>query len=120
MRFKSLRIFLAAVVIGISTLLAAAPAPAQEGGINKSELVKYEGFVCGLDVVLTPTRTGQSLKCFAFINRERPPGQEEIKVLTSEPLLQSALETATLKGARVEVTYIERGNFNILMRVRIL
>jgi hypothetical protein len=77
-------------------------------------MTTYEGTVDGLDVIAAP---GESIRCFAFIN-DRPG--EYIQVETSEGRLQTALETATVKKARVEVSYTESGPQKVLTRVRLL
>lgn len=74
----------------------------------------YEGTVDGLDVIATPDQT---IRCLAFINDEHG---EYVQVETSEGRLQTALETATVKNIRVEVSYTENGPQEILNRVRLL
>lgn len=71
----------------------------------------------GIDVMAAP---GQKGRCLAFISPEKRGGGDEIQVETENPMLQSALETASIKGVQVEVTYDENGGSKELKRVRLL
>jgi hypothetical protein len=74
----------------------------------------FSGTVSGIDVIATP---GQHIRCLAFI-RANP--QNEIQVTTESHQLQTALELASSKKARVEVSYEEHGQLKKLTRVQLL
>jgi hypothetical protein len=79
--------------------------------------VAYEGYVSGIDVIATE---GKPVVCLAFISKEKPPGPDEIQVAALEARLQSALESASVRGMKVEVSYVEKDGQKVLTRVRIL
>jgi hypothetical protein len=68
-------------------------------------------------VIATP---GKEIRCLAFINKNKQPGSESIQISTTSYRLQSALESAAVRGVKVEVAYIVKGVEKVLTRVRIL
>lgn len=98
------------VFLAIVSPMAAAP-------VSKAVVETYEGYVDGIDVI---ANQGQPVLCLAFINKENQPGSEYIQVTTTEGRLQSALETASIKRVRVEVSYSEDNGQKKLNRVRLL
>jgi hypothetical protein len=76
--------------------------------------ISAQGFVSGLDVIATPPSPTRFL---AFVGDDR---LSEIQVESELHSLQTAMETAMLKGVRVEVSYAPNGQQKILTRVRLL
>ena len=74
----------------------------------------FEGKVSGIDVTATP---GQPARCLAFVSQGP---SSEIQVTTGDPQLQSALETACSKNAKVEASFEQSGQEKKLTRVRLL
>ncbi len=77
----------------------------------------FTGLVNGIDVIAMP---GQPVRCLAFVTQS--PGHE-IQVTTELHALQTALELASSKKARVEVSYEENEENdpeNKLTRVHLL
>ena len=76
----------------------------------------YEGYISGIDVIATK---GKPVRCLAFVNK-KPRSPQYIQVETDDHSVQTALEMASAKGAKVEVSYIEKGTTRVLTRVRLL
>lgn len=74
----------------------------------------FEGTVSGIDVIATP---GQPVRCLAFVSRS---ANDEIQVTTDLHQLQTALELASAKKAKVEVSFDGSGPEKNLTRVRLL
>lgn len=74
----------------------------------------FQGNVNGINVIATP---GQPVRCLAFVTQDP---HHEIQVTTEIHQLQTALELASQKGARVEVSYEQSGVENTLTRVHLL
>jgi hypothetical protein len=76
--------------------------------------MSYDGYISGIDVI-----KGKHVTCFAFVtNKRRSPAY--IQVQTDEPRIQTALEMASVKGAKVEVEYTEVKGLKLVNRVRLL
>jgi hypothetical protein len=74
----------------------------------------FQGMVNGIDVIATP---GQPVRCLAFVTQS---SANEIQVTTEIHALQTALELASSKKVRVEVSYDETGGEKKLTRVHLL
>jgi len=74
----------------------------------------FQGLVNGIDVIATP---GQPVRCLAFVAQS---SQNEIQVITEIHALQTALDLASSKKARVEVSYEETSGEKRLTRVHLL
>jgi hypothetical protein len=74
----------------------------------------FVGTVSGIDVIATP---GQPVRCLAFVSES---SQNEIQVTTEIHALQTALELASSKKARVEVSYEDTSGEKKLTRVHLL
>ena len=74
----------------------------------------FDGKVSGIDVIVTP---GQPVRCVAYVTQTP---KNEIQVTTELHALQTALELASSKEVRVEVSYDEQGPEKKLSRVRVL
>jgi hypothetical protein len=74
----------------------------------------FQGMVNGIDVIATP---GLPVRCLAFVTQS---SDNEIQVTTEIHALQTALELASSKKIRVEVSYEEAGGEKKLTRVHLL
>ena len=73
----------------------------------------FEGTINGIDVIATP---GQVVRSLAFVSRTP---NDEIQVTTEIHQLQTALELASNKKTKAEVSF-ETSVEKVLTRVRIL
>lgn len=75
----------------------------------------YSGYVEAIDVVGQPG----PITAFIVIGK-RPGGSDRIQVETEEHPLQTALELAAIKKAKVEVTYSVVGEIKVLRKVSVV
>jgi hypothetical protein len=74
----------------------------------------FTGTVSGIDVIEMP---GNIVRCFAFISRD---ASDEIQVITDVHALQTVLESASVRKAKVSVTFTASGVEKKLTRVQVL